>query len=89
MARRVTVPICRVVRGVTENSLWRKGITITRLKSMAPAKNAPTLYQLLLNPSLKMLCLLLQLKPWNRRARVRVEKAIVLATAELPVSSPM
>ena len=85
----------------TNNYIWRPGqwcygkqVHINRLNmtipnSTTPAANAPRLYQLDEKPSLKMLCLLRQLNPWNRRARVRVANAMVLAVAALPVLRPV
>lgn len=80
--------ICCLVKAVTENSLCRKGTNKTRPSSRTPAANAAMLYQFEENLVLKMLCLLRQLKPWNNRASVRVENAIVLARASVWVRSP-
>ena len=77
------------VSGVTENRFCINGTNMTIPNSTTPAANAPRLYQLDEKPSLKMLCLLRQLNPWNRRARVRVANAIVLAVAALPVLRPV
>ena len=48
-----------------------------------PKAKAAKLYQLFLKPILKMLCCERQLKPCNNLAKVKVEKAIVVATAGL------
>ena len=87
-ASRQTLPVLDMVSGVTENSFCKNGTNITSPSRQTPAAKAPRLYQLLEKPSLKILCLLLQLKPWNSLARVRVANAMVLAIPASPLPRP-
>ena len=57
------------------------GMKSTASRSTTPAKKAATEALLVENFSRKMDWAARQLKPWNRRARVRVEKAMVEAMA--------
>ena len=83
------IPICPPERGVTENTLSSTGTNSTSARRQTPATKAPRLYQFLLNPRRKMDLSLRQLNPWNSRAIVSVAKAMVLAIAAPPFSSPI
>lgn len=83
------VPSCEKLSADTAKSLLKNGTNNTNNKNTIPAANAPTLAMLLLNPILKMESSLRQLNPWNKRAKVRVAKAIVLAKTASPVFKPM
>lgn len=72
-----------LVNGVTANKLWRPGTNKIKANNNVPTAKAAKLYQLFLKPILKMLCCERQLKPWSKRAKVKVEKAMVHATAAL------
>ena len=78
------VSSCRTDRSATENRVWSPGTNSTAARSTTPASKAMTLQGLLMSFSRMMECWLRQLKPWNSLARVRVAKAMVLATAWLP-----
>lgn len=82
-------PYSVIVNGATSNKLWSGGTNNTRFKRIIPHANAPRLAQLFLNPILKIECSLLQLNPWNKRAAVNTENAIVLASAAPPSANPI
>ena len=67
------------LRSAAANMICSPGTNNTAARSRAPSWNAMTLYRLLPSPSRMMEWLLRQLNPWNRRARVRVENAMVHA----------
>ena len=87
-ASRAIWPSCAAERALTAKRLERPGTKSTAASSTTPSTKAPRLYQLPAKPSLKMEARPRQLKPWNRRARVRVAKAMVLASAAPPAERP-
>ena len=76
--------LARPKAGETMNRLLRPGVKSTSISSTTPAKKAPMEALLVENFSLKIDASPRQLKPWNRRARVRVEKAMVEASTASP-----
>ena len=82
-ASRAIKPACAPVSAVTLKSGCINGTNNTNASSNVPIKKAPMLAVFEKSPSLKIECVLLQLKPWNSLASVRVANAIVLATAGL------
>ncbi|CAN4008639.1 HTH-type transcriptional repressor yvoA, partial [Dysosmobacter welbionis] len=66
------------------------GISSTAASSSAPTAKAPSRNLLFQKARVKSTGRPdLQLKPWNRRLRHRVAKAMVLATAAPPLARPM
>ena len=82
-ARRAIKPACAPVSAVTLKSGCINGTNNTNASRNVPIKKAPTLAVFEKSPSLKIECVLLQLKPWYSHASVSVANAIVLATAGL------
>lgn len=70
---------CDETSSAITNKLCINGTKITKASNNTPVTKAATLHILLFKPSLKIDKLLLQLKPWNKRANVKVANAIVLA----------
>ena len=82
-ASRAIKPACAPVSAVTLKSGCINGTNNTNASRNVPIKKAPMLAVFEKSPSLKIECVLLQLKPWNSLASVSVANAIVLATAGL------
>ena len=79
-ARPQIVKVVESVSGATSYKYVSPGIKRTAFRNKNPAKKAQRLYLFEAKPSLKIDCLPLQLKPWNKRARHKVAKAMVLAS---------
>lgn len=85
MASNTIIPTLVNVSGATWNNVSKNGNRSTAANKTTPAANAKREYGLLLNPNRKIDFCPRQLKPWNKRARVKVAKAIVVARAAFRV----
>jgi len=83
-SRTISPRLAKPKAGATIKRLLSPGVKSTSSRSTTPARKARTEYLLVDSFSRKMDSEPRQLKPWNRRARVRVAKAMVEAITASP-----